>query len=130
LVGTPSVRPQWIDVERAQLIFAVAETRQVDSQLMGFLVEVAAFEAERLGGIGDVRLIALQLGDDRLAFEGLHAICERAVEGRLRKRSRACGRGERKLDSIRIHFPIGSEEQETLDNVAEFPDIARPGVSL
>ena len=97
---------------------------------MGFLVKVAAFEAKGLGGVGDMRLVAFQFGDDRFAFERLNAIGERTVEGRLRQRSSACGRRERELDSIRIHFRIGSEEQETLDNVAEFPDIARPGMSL
>jgi hypothetical protein len=40
--------------KKLQLVFVVSKTRQVDSQLMGFLVEVAALEAEGFGGVGDV----------------------------------------------------------------------------
>jgi hypothetical protein len=49
----------------------VPERSQVDAQLLCFLVEVAALEAKRLGGVGDVELMALQLGQDDLALKTL-----------------------------------------------------------
>ena len=52
--------------------------------MVGFFVEVAAFQAEGFGGVGDVGLVALEFGEDGFAFERLNAVGERAAEIRLR----------------------------------------------
>jgi hypothetical protein len=66
--------------------FFVTDGGEVDAELVGFLVKVAAFQAEGLGGVGDVGLVALEFGENGFAFEGLNAVGECTGEIRLGKR--------------------------------------------
>ena len=50
------------------------EGTQVDSQLLRFLVEVAALQAERLGCVGHVEMIAFQFRQDDFALKALGAL--------------------------------------------------------
>jgi hypothetical protein len=49
----------------------VPQRSQVNAQLFGLLVEMAAFEAKSLGGVGDVELMALQFSENNLALKTL-----------------------------------------------------------
>jgi len=41
---------------------AAGQGLQIDVELLAFFVEMAAFEAERAGGAGDVAAVGLKLG--------------------------------------------------------------------
>jgi len=56
----------------------VAVPLHVDSELPGFLVEMAALQAERLRGVGDVVIVPFKFGQNGLALEALHSIGEGA----------------------------------------------------
>ncbi len=54
-----------------------AECPQVDSELLALLIEMAALETQRLGGVGNVVLVAREFRQKLLALEVLHALGER-----------------------------------------------------
>jgi hypothetical protein len=54
-----------------RIAWFVPQRSQVDAQLLGFLIEVAALEAESLRCIGDMVLVPLQFGQDDLALKTL-----------------------------------------------------------
>jgi hypothetical protein len=54
---------------------------QINTELLAFLVEVGAFEAEGTSGVGDVVILAAKLGEDGFAFEGFDAFGQRARRG-------------------------------------------------
>ncbi len=60
---------------------------QADSERLTFLVQMAAFEAERLGRVRDVMMPAIQLREDAFALELRHANCKRG-DGVLRAAER------------------------------------------
>ena len=49
---------------------------QVDSQLLGLLVKMAALQAECLGGVGNVIVVALELHDDHIPLETLDTLSQ------------------------------------------------------
>lgn len=51
---------------------------KVDAELLAFLVEMAALEAEGAGGVGHVMVVALELGEKDFALEGFDALGEGA----------------------------------------------------
>ena len=59
-------------------LFRLADCSHVDSELLALFVEVAALEAERLGRVRHVVMIALELREQSLAFESFHASSESA----------------------------------------------------
>ncbi len=55
------------------VVRVVAQRPEVNPQQLCFLVQVAALEAERLGGIGDMKVMALQFGPNDLPLKALGA---------------------------------------------------------
>ena len=50
-------------------IAAFRNIAQVDSQLLAFFIEVASLEAEGPGRLGDIAMVAVQLGEHRGTFK-------------------------------------------------------------
>ena len=59
-------------------LFRLADGAEVNSQLLAFFVEMAAFEAEGFRGVGHVVVVQLQFFEQGFAFEGFDALRERA----------------------------------------------------
>ena len=112
---------------------------QVDSELLAFLVEVAAFQAERAGGLGDIAVIAVEFGETVARSKS----CTRWASGPGQARSRiaverlaairslrmTAGTGKASATASRIDFGIG-EKQQAFDYIAQFANVAGPGVLL
>ena len=63
-------------------LFRSAQGLQVNSELLAFLVEMAAFEAEGARDIGHMKIVAADLSEQDFFFEGLGARSERPGGGR------------------------------------------------
>ena len=63
-------------------LFFLAQGAKVNPQLLAFLVQVTALEAERFGGVGDVIVVVPQLRQNRLALEALDSLRQGAEGGR------------------------------------------------
>ena len=61
------------------LVYVPGEVLQIDSQLLAFLVEMAAFEAQGPVGLGDVTAVAFELREHDGALIGEHALGEALV---------------------------------------------------
>ena len=66
------------------MLFGFADRAQVDAELLAFFVEMTAFEAEGLRGVGHVMVVARELVDQQGALEGFDAFGERAGARGLR----------------------------------------------
>jgi len=62
-----------LNLRRLGLIFSTL-LLNIDSELLGFLVEMAALQSERFRSIRDVVIASLQLGKNRLTLEALHSL--------------------------------------------------------
>jgi hypothetical protein len=45
---------------------------QIDTEVLALFVQVAAFQAQRLRGVGDVIVVPAELGQNRLALKRVH----------------------------------------------------------
>jgi len=55
-------------------LLGLPDGAKIDSKLLAFFVEVAALETQRLGRVGHVMAMPLQLREQRLALESFHAL--------------------------------------------------------
>jgi len=62
-----------LTLKRLRLFFSTL-LLNIDSELLGFLVEMATLQTEGLGGIRNVIIAPLQLGENRLTLEILHPL--------------------------------------------------------
>src|SRR5262245_7695421 len=60
------------------IVRLAAQSGEINPELFRFLVQMAAFEAERPGSFGDLIVVPFQFGEDYFALETLHAIGEAA----------------------------------------------------
>jgi hypothetical protein len=57
------------------LFRSVAPQRaEVDAKRLAFLIEMAALQAERFGSVGHALAVPLQLSQDLVALEAIHAL--------------------------------------------------------
>ena len=117
--------------------FRLANGAQIDPELLAFLVEVAAFEAQRFRGVGHVMAIALELGEKRFALEDFHALARACLSARragcrsLHRRrcpARRCG-SARSIVAASTTSPVRIQ-QHALDHIAQLAHISRPRVAL
>ena len=64
---------RWLLLRMRLELVGLAQTAEVDAELLAFFVEVAALEAQGFCGVGHVVVMLLQYGEERLAFEGFDA---------------------------------------------------------
>src|SRR5215472_1201088 len=141
--GKSLVRATWPATCAAALVYAnqmplplrllgFAEGREVDSELLALLVQMAAFEAEGAGDIGHMEIVAANFGEKDFAFEGGRALLESSLPcgGGCPDRGDGCGfaGGQNQADIFGADGVGGGKKHEALDDVAKFADIARPGV--
>jgi len=113
-----------------------AEGLPIDAELLALFIEVTAFEAEGAGDVGHVKIVALDFGEQNFFFEGFGAFGESAGGkwGRGRRGTRGgrgfVGRRGYDLGYIGGSYAVfGGKEDQALDYVAEFADVAGPGVA-
>src|SRR5208337_331945 len=116
-----------------ELLFGFAEGVEINAELLAFLVEVAALEAEGAGDVGHMEIVAAYFGEKRVALEGFGAFDESALRGvgavDGNGHAGGTGSGEGEADVVgRDSFCVG-EEDEALDDVAQFADVAGPGIA-
>src|SRR5208283_638023 len=115
------------------LLLGFAEGVEIDAELLALFVEVAAFEAEGAGDVGHVEIVAADFGEKGFALEGFGAFDEGAlrdvgsVDGDGHAGGTGSGEGEAHVVG-RDSFCVG-EEGEALDDVAQFADVAGPGIT-
>ena len=64
------------DCSIVELLLVLPDGAKINSKLLTFFVEVTALQAQRLGCIGHVVAMPLELREQRLALESLHAFGE------------------------------------------------------
>src|ERR1051326_4372899 len=72
-------------------LFRPAQGLQVDSQLLAFFVEMAAFEAQSASDVGHMKIVTANLGEQDFFFERFGA-CGECDGGGGRKRRIVLGR--------------------------------------
>ncbi len=97
--------------------------------MLALLVEVAALEAQGAGCVGHVVMMAAEFGKQYFPFEGLHALGKSAGFHR-RGGFAITGRGKGQVDFLAGDRFAGREQQDALDHVPQFADIAGPRIAL
>src|SRR5215469_14925038 len=111
-------------------LFGIAERWEVDSELLALLVEVAAFEAESPRNVGHVEIVASDFGEKYFPFEGFGALLESSLSRiRLAGGRGHFARGQSEAHIFGTHGALGGKQNEALDDVAKFANVAGPGVA-
>ena len=105
---------------------------EVDAELLAFFVEVAAFEAEGTGDVGHVKVVAADFSEEHFAFEGFGALDQsslpRVADDVCGSACRDIGRGQDQANVFGGNSVFAGDEDEALDDVAEFAHVAGPGI--
>src|SRR6266853_997842 len=138
---TECTRPPGSEVSSRRATWALRRTRSPARPVTGarllrgrdavgleLAVEVAALDAQALGGAGHVPLVGSQLAQDERALEGLARLLERALAlGVLGGRLRVAGT-ERRGQILRRDDVVRAHDHEPLHHVAQLAHVARPVV--
>src|SRR5205823_2657888 len=108
------------------LVLALLLLRQINSQLLTLLIKMTAFHSQRFGGVGDVMLLAIEFSEDDSSFDLIHALGERSVTIRRRTSRHSLHCGQRHSYNCLVNNIVRRQQKQTLDHVAQFPDISRP----
>ena len=87
---------------------------------------MGAFEADGCGGLGHVPTIFLEFPENKFTFVGAAGFVQGAV-GLLSAFDHAAKKFWRKM--VRLDTHLRADDDQTLDEVAEFANVAGPGVA-
>ena len=113
-------------------LFGFAERVKIDAELLALFVEVRTLESQGFCDVGHVEIVAANFGEEDFAFEGFRALLEsslprRGFRGRCSGGEFTAGEGQ---TNIVIRYGVfGGEQDQTLDNIAEFTNVAGPGIA-
>src|SRR5271154_1751708 len=97
-----------------------------DAEALHFAVEVAALQAQRSGRLRHVPAVLLQFSQDKFAFVGAAGFVQRVV-GLLRAFGGAAEKFWRQV--VGLDFCLWADDDQALDEVAKFADVAGPGIA-
>src|SRR6184192_1002363 len=97
-----------------------------DSERLHFAVEMGAFEAQRAGGLRHIPAIFLELAQNKFAFVSAARFVQRAVR-LMQAFGYAAEKFGRKV--MRLDARLRANNDEALDEIAQFAHIARPRIA-
>ena len=102
--------------------------------MLALFVEVAALEAEGAGDVGHMKIVAANFREKDFAFKGFGALYESSLlrggfsgDRGVDRGGICCGQGEANIFGADGVF--GGEQREAFDDIAQFANIAGPGVA-
>ena len=114
-------------------LFGLAQGLQVDAELLALFVQVAALEAQSTRNVGHMEIVAVDFGEENFTLEGFGALLERSL-CRTGLAIAPAGQGDiagrkNKSHILGAYRVFGREQNEAFDDVAQFADVAGPGVA-